>query len=283
MLRRFSILAAALCLSAATAAAFSSGPLDGLTNAPGEGNCTGCHADFPLNSGTGVLDIVNIPSAYDPDTTYDLTVSLSDPAAQRWGFEMTVLDGTDTFTGTLATTDVNTQTSTGGVFGRTYIKHTSAGTNNGQTGSNTWTVRWTSPPAGSGDVTFYIAGNAANGNFFNTGDRIYAVALPLAESQGTSVDGFAPRALALQSAPNPFNPRTELAFTLADAAPVRLTVHALDGRRVAVLHEGLLEAGTHRVPWTAVDETGRRLPSGTYLGRIATPTGTGLVRMTLVK
>lgn len=284
MLRRIPIfLAAALLLGAGSASAFSGGPLDGLTNAPGEGNCTGCHADFPLNSGTGVLDIVDLPSLYDPDTTYDLTVSLSDPVAQRWGFEMTVLDDADTFTGALATADANTQVSTGGAFGRTYSKHTGAGTNNGQTGSNTWTVRWTAPPAGTGDVTFYVAGNAANGNFFTTGDRIYAVALPLQENLGSDVGGFAPRSLALQTAPNPFNPRTELAFELADAAPVRLTVHALDGRRVAVLHEGFLEAGRHRFPWTAVDETGRSLPSGVYLGRVATPTGSGIVRMTLVR
>jgi len=282
MLSRFMPALLAAILVAATAAAFSGGPLDGLTNAPGEGNCTGCHASFPLNSGTGVLDIVNVPTAYTPGTDYDLTISLSDPDASRWGFEMTVLDGTDAFTGALAALDANTQVSTGGALGRTYVKQTSPGTNNGQTGSNTWTVRWTAPAGGTGDVTFYIAGNAANGNFTTSGDRIYAVALPLQENAGTDV-GDAPRPLALKSAPNPFNPRTELAFELSDAAPVRLTVHSLDGRRVATLHEGFLEAGVHRFPWTAVDPTGRQLPSGVYLGRVATPAGSGIVRMTLVR
>ncbi|MBD3177885.1 MAG: hypothetical protein GF320_22150, partial [Armatimonadia bacterium] len=48
------LLAAALCLLwALPAGANSSGPLDGKTGAPGEGNCTDCHTTFPLDSGDG--------------------------------------------------------------------------------------------------------------------------------------------------------------------------------------------------------------------------------------
>jgi hypothetical protein len=56
----------------------------------------------------------------------------------------------------------------------TYVNHTSAGTNLGDPNGNSWAFDWTAPGAGGGDVTFYLAGNAANGNFNNQGDYIYS-------------------------------------------------------------------------------------------------------------
>lgn len=64
--------------------------------------------------------------------------------------------------------------------------------------------------------------------------------------------------------PNPFNPQTEIAFTLARAAACRLAVFDLRGREVAVLVDADLEAGSHRVTWRAVDAQGSPLPSGVY-------------------
>lgn len=279
---RSAVVSGSLLLLAATAGAFSAGPQDGRTNAPGETNCTACHATFPLNSGTGSLAITNLPAAYTPGQNYLLNVSLQDPAAQRWGFELTLLDQAGVSAGTLAAVDVTVQISTGGPFGRTYAKHTSSGNFLGQTGGASWLVSWTAPAAGAGDLRLYIAGNAANGSFDNTGDRIYATNFPIPESTATDAPPLATADLR-QNRPNPFNPRTEIAFDLARDGRVALTVHALDGRRVATLVDGLLGAGPHRADWDGRDDAGQGVASGTYVYRLTTAAGSVVRRMTLLR
>jgi hypothetical protein len=264
--------------------AFSGGPGDGLTNAPGEGNCTACHADFPLNSGTGSLTISGLPDLYTPETLYSIEVVLADPDAMRWGFELTFLDGNNDFVGALASVDANTQVSTGGPFGRTYVKHTLAGTQNGQTGQGSWMFDWTAPAAGAGDVTIYVAGNAANGNFASSGDRIYATSVPWAEEPTTAVYAPEPIARLHPNYPNPFNPRTVVSFTLDKPADVELAVYDLRGSRVQVLHAGSLGVGSHAYVWDGMDGQGRPQASGIYLARLVDGAGHLLhqpVKMTL--
>lgn len=63
--------------------------------------------------------------------------------------------------------------------------------------------------------------------------------------------------------PNPFNPQTSFVLSVAAAQQVRVEVVDLLGRRVALLHDGLLEAGPdHRFTFDAA-----HLPSGRYLIR----------------
>lgn len=70
--------------------------------------------------------------------------------------------------------------------------------------------------------------------------------------------------LRLAAAPNPFNPKARLVFTLPAAAPVRLAVYDAAGRRVAVLLDGALRpAGEQAIAWDA-----RGWPSGVYLARL---------------
>lgn len=85
-------------------------------------------------------------------------------------------------------------------------------------------------------------------------------------------------AVLLQNRPNPFNPITEVAFTLAQESPVRLTVYNLRGQQVARLVEGTLGAGEHTVTW---DATGQ--PSGVYFYRLEGPGFSESLKMTLVK
>ena len=56
------------------------------------------------------------------------------------------------------------------------MKHTSTGTYNGTSnGPVTWQFDWTVPDPAVGTITFYAAGNAANGNGSTSGDYIYSV------------------------------------------------------------------------------------------------------------
>lgn len=64
-------------------------------------------------------------------------------------------------------------------------------------------------------------------------------------------------------APNPFNPRTVLRWSLAQAGPARLELFNLRGERVRVLAEGLQERGPHELTLEAGG-----LASGIYLLRL---------------
>ncbi len=70
--------------------------------------------------------------------------------------------------------------------------------------------------------------------------------------------------------PNPFNPRTEIAFSLDVAGPATVEVLDLRGRRVRTLWSGLLAAGDHHLAWDGLDEQGRAVASGVYLARLST-------------
>ncbi|HMB92034.1 MAG TPA: choice-of-anchor B family protein [Rhodothermales bacterium] len=72
-----------------------------------------------------------------------------------------------------------------------------------------------------------------------------------------------PEAFTLSAAyPNPFNPETTVTVSLPAAQPVTVGVYDMLGRRVALLFEGLLEAGTHPLRFDASGLSG-----GTYVIR----------------
>ena len=73
-----------------------------------------------------------------------------------------------------------------------------------------------------------------------------------------------------QNAPNPFNSQTVLAYFLPAPGPTHVEVFALNGQRVAVLHQGPQQAGYHRLHWDGRDDTGRPVASGAYLYRLVT-------------
>ena len=71
-----------------------------------------------------------------------------------------------------------------------------------------------------------------------------------------------PTAFALSAQPNPFNPATQLAFDLPQAARVTLAVYDVTGRLVRTLVDAPYAAGRYTVPFD-----GGTLPSGVYLAR----------------
>src|ERR1700753_1928908 len=81
-------------LMAVFAYAKSTGPDQGYTGAPGDlGDCTAWHDRCGFaNVGPGGVEIGQNPVVYQPGQTYTLTVTVHDPHAKRWGFEMTALD-----------------------------------------------------------------------------------------------------------------------------------------------------------------------------------------------
>ena len=81
-----------------------------------------------------------------------------------------------------------------------------------------------------------------------------------------------------QNFPNPFNPSTTISFRLNTTQQVRLSVHDVLGREVAVLVSGVQPAGNFQTQFDATD-----LTSGMYIYRLQTAAGVVAKAMTLLK
>lgn len=171
--------------------AHSYGPPPRVTGAPGDNAqaCTLCHTGSALNSGAGFVKILLQSGAvYIPGVKQRVMVQVSDPVQQRWGFELSARLNSNLQSGQagdLIPVDNFTQVicEDNGpkpcVSGVEFIQHTSAGTRNGTPGGATFQFDWTPPSTNAGPVTFYVAGNAANGNGAMTGDFIYTSSVQL--------------------------------------------------------------------------------------------------------
>jgi len=81
-----------------------------------------------------------------------------------------------------------------------------------------------------------------------------------------------------QNRPNPFNPITEISFSLPTASDVHLDIYNIMGQRVATLVDGFLEAGRHTCIWDA-----GQAASGVYFYRLQAGTFTAGRKMILLK
>lgn len=157
------------------------GPSPTHTNAPGEANCTSCHADFKLNEGEGRVLIQGVSANYSPGQQMNIVVRAEQENAVIYGFQLTAIDSTGQKVGTftIPLTSENRIQILQGVVGpqnllREYVEHTSGGLSNGQFGFNTWEFSWTAPMQSVGRVDFYATANAANSDGGTGGDYIYA-------------------------------------------------------------------------------------------------------------
>lgn len=175
--------------------AYAGGPDPRHTGAPGDQTCAmaGCHTGTAVNSSNGSVTITFAGgTSYVPGQRQQVTVTVSDAAQRVFGFQATArlesnLQGGQA--GSFTPTDNRTQVlcddgrvrPTAGCsaqFPVEFIQHTNAGS------PNTFTFDWTPPATNVGNVRLYVAGNAANGNGTNAGDRIYTSSITLTPSAG---------------------------------------------------------------------------------------------------
>ncbi len=169
MNKKYSILA--LFASAFLWFAFPNNPPNGNTGAPGEGTCANCHT---LNGGLqdGTIDVTGMPSVIQPNTSYVLTVTSTNPngIANVAGFQLTILNSLNQMAGTLSGPSTGSALETSS--GRQYWEHNTPATYP-ISHIVTWTASWLSPnmPANT-PITWYVANNMANSNGLDTGDKI---------------------------------------------------------------------------------------------------------------
>jgi len=151
------------------------------TGAPGSDpacNQAGCHGggNFAAVSTVTLIDVTSqqLVTQYLPETDYIVgpaVVGVNNAAA---GFQATAVfdDGSNAgvFSNPLPGLQIED------VEGRHIIEHSMPSP------AGAWGVTWTSPPAGSGTVTFYMSGNAVNGNGSASGDQYAGTTLEVTEN-----------------------------------------------------------------------------------------------------
>lgn len=142
------------------------------TGAPGSGTaCTSCHAGGSY--GTMTIDIEmrtdsgTTVSEYVPGYDYEVAISVNHSSGTPSGFGAQIVplaDADNSLAGSWSNQSDNAKLTTTG-NGRVYLEHKA------KSATNEFTATWTAPTTGTGDVTFYMAGNAVNGNNATNGDN----------------------------------------------------------------------------------------------------------------
>lgn len=130
-------------------------------------------------------------------------------------------------------------------------------------------IRRESSAAAAIDGVLYVVGGR------DDDDRVLDSVEALGETISTPVAEEAegvPFDFALeQNYPNPFQSSTTISFSVSEQGTPRrvtLAVYDVQGRRVAVLVDGVLQPGRHTVPWDGARPGGLPVGSGLYLYRL---------------
>ncbi len=176
--------------------AHSTGPDPRNTGAPGDTTCvqSGCHTGTTLNGGGG-----NVAIAFDSGTTYTpggkvhVTLTISDSRARVYGFQASSRLSSNTRDGQagsfikgvqqLILCEDGSELPAAGC--RTsaplqFIEHSSPFR------TNVISFDWNAPSTNVGNVVFYVAANAANGDGTSLGDHIYTTSATLTPAAATS-------------------------------------------------------------------------------------------------
>jgi glucose/arabinose dehydrogenase len=67
-----------------------------------------------------------------------------------------------------------------------------------------------------------------------------------------------------QNFPNPFNPDTQITYSLQSAGEVNISIYNALGKKIRTLVSGFRSVGAHEVSWDGLNDAGGRVASGNY-------------------
>ena len=211
----------------------------GNTGAPGDETntdgtartCGFCHTSTSISS-TVSIRLINSAgdtvSNYLPGQQYTALVRVNGAGmVNGYAFQMIALRNADTtdLDGFLDQGTNNYKLSTI-ANGRTYAEHDNISNTDG------FAVRWIAPPAGTGPVTFYAAGNAVNRNGTSTGDGASITAVQIPESPVSGIAESTGAIAAMKVFPNPIAQTAQIEINPRKAGNYRLQIFDQQGQRV---------------------------------------------------
>jgi len=163
----------------------SGGSHGAKTGSPDDGNnCTQCHIGSAQLAASSWIS-TDIPIyGYIGGKTYNITLTGVDENVVRFGFEFTAEDSNNAKVGSYTITNT---TETKLVNSDNAVTHTGNGFTPDNDSSKTWSFNWTAPSSGTGDIKFYAALLAANGNMSTSGDITYLTSLEITEDIASNI------------------------------------------------------------------------------------------------
>ena len=129
-----------------------------------------------------------------------------------------------------------------------------------------------------------ISGNTP---IFLVDDQFEIASIVIANTDAEEVDvsyDFVPHQFTLnQNHPNPFNPVTNIDFSIQKESYVTLKVINLLGKEVQTLVSGYQPVGFYSVQWDGKTSSGNLAPSGIYIYQLNSIEGTLSRKMVLMK
>jgi hypothetical protein len=83
--------------------------------------------------------------------------------------------------------------------------------------------------------------------------------------------------------PNPFNPETEINFSLSSEGNVQLAVYNVKGQIIRSLMNTVIPGGNHKVIWDGTDDSGKNVSSGLYFYSLQVGSYKSTKKMMLLK
>ncbi len=109
------------------------------------------------------------------------------------------------------------------------------------------------------------SGNDTMTVMINIGSGVWTYKLVAVQTSSGVISDIVPTGFSLaNNYPNPFNPTTNISFSIPTQLDVRVNIYNVMGQLVANVTKGRLDAGTYNVQWNGRDHSGNTLPSGLY-------------------
>lgn len=162
-----------LALLPGTGFGYGDGPPAGHTGGFGEPDCGACHVAPAAEAEAGELTIEGLPERYRPGATYTVTITLGAPGMNAGGVSAAARTGAGGQAGRWRPLDGLEVVGKSGVD---YLRHTSPA----RAPTARWRADWIAPCGCAGPVLLHVAGNAANDDDSEFGDRVVTRAVEVA-------------------------------------------------------------------------------------------------------
>lgn len=89
--------------------------------------------------------------------------------------------------------------------------------------------------------------------------------------------------IGLYNYPNPFNPSTNISFSISNDSYVELSIYNIKGQKIKTLLNEKMQKGKHSIIWSGLDSNNKPVGSGIYLYKVKAGNFEAVKRMILLK
>ncbi len=128
--------------------------------------------------------------------------------------------------------------------------------------------------AGTSLMTFYNNGDGNLSSEPDIGSAIEENELEIPQPQKTELS---------RNYPNPFNPETNIEFSISEEAEISLSIYNIRGQLVKTLINSNIKKGRHQISWNGKNESGQTVSSGIYYCKLKNDNMETVRKMILIK